>query len=488
MLSKLEKKVGRFIRAEGLFRSGRNLLLAISGGADSTALVHLLTALRLAGELDIDLQCVHFNHQLRGEDADADERFVVELAEELGLGVTVRRIDVHGHANRNKLSIETSARCLRTEGLIALGVEQGRRTVVTGHHKDDNAETVMQRLSRGTGIRGLGGIRPLNEFGGGIEFARPLLCITREEIVAYLRDRHLKWRVDHSNEDCGFRRNYIRHRLVPALQAGCEDSLSSMLWGLSCSARRLYEVVSGRAEAVWAASCDSEEGMVKLDVGGFLGESPMVQVELIRRALVSLGSGERYLTEQHYERVMGLAGAEGGKTVDLPGLFLARREHGALVFERPAGSGGGLEHSDESVDPAIPGQTRFGRYAINARVDGVGQCDSGDGMRAVDSDAKYRYEECFDFDRIKPPLRVRYRHPGDRFVPLGMTSEKKVGKFLTAARVARDVRENVVIVADAEKIIWVCPVRMSEECKVTRDTSRVVRLRIEECSEGSESR
>jgi len=131
MLSTLEKTVGRFIRAEGLFRSGRKLLLAISGGADSTALVHLLTALSRAGELDIDLQCVHFNHQLRGEDADEDERFVVELAEQLGLGVTVRRIDVHGHSNRNKLSIETSARYLRTEGLIALGGEQGRRTVVT---------------------------------------------------------------------------------------------------------------------------------------------------------------------------------------------------------------------------------------------------------------------------------------------------------------------------------------------------------------------
>jgi len=346
----------------------------------------------------------------------------------------------------------------------------------------------MQRLSRGTGIRGLAGIRPLNEFGGGIEFARPLLCITREEIVAYLRDRHLKWRVDHSNEDCGFRRNYIRHRLVPALQAGCEDSLSSMLWGLSCSARRLYEVVSGRAEAVWESEGNSEKGMVKLDVGVLAGECPMVQVELIRRSLVSIGSGERALTEEHYERIMELAGAEGGKRVELPGPFLARREHGSLVFERPAGSGGGLEHSDESVEPAVPGQTRFGRYAINACVEEIGHDESDELTRPADTDAKYRYEESFDFDRIKPPLTVRYRHPGDRFVPLGMTSEKKVGKFLTAARVARDVRENVVIVADAEKIIWVCPVRMSEECKVTRDTGRVVRLRIEECSEGSESR
>ncbi len=480
MLSELEKTVGRFIQAEGLFDSGGRVLLAVSGGADSTALVHVLTGLREAGELEADFHCVHFNHQLRGGQADEDERFVVELAGQLGLGITVRTIDVRGFAKRGRLSIETAARQLRTEGLIEIAKEQGCSIVVTAHHKGDNCETVIQRLSRGTGFRGLGGIWPLREFVEGIKFARPMLCVGRERIVGYLRQRDLKWRVDHSNADCSFRRNYIRHRLIPALEQECEGAVGELLWGLSRSARRLYEVVSRRADAVWGENCDSEEGVVRLNVAGLAGESPMVQVELIRRALVSIGSGERGLTEQHYERVMELACAEGGKTVELPGRYAARRERGAVVFEQAAGSGGNVERGDESVDPAVPGQTRFGRYAINACIEEVERGKSGDWIGPADSDAEYRYEECFDLETIRLPLTVRYRRAGDRFVPLGMTSEKKVGKFLTAARVSRSVRENVLIVADAEKVIWVCPVRMSEECKVTESTARVLRLRIDE--------
>jgi len=249
----------------------------------------------------------------------------------------------------------------------------------------------------------------------------------------------------------------------------------------------LYELVCRRADAVWARGCQSGKKRVALDVGILAGEQPMVQVELIRRSLVCVGSGERDLSEQHYERIIGLVCADGGKTVELPGPFAARRERGVLVFEHLSESDGAVNLAEESMDLTVPGQTRFGRYAVNACVEEIGRGRAGGRMLADDADAKYRQEECFDFDTIQPALRVRHRRPGDRFVPLGMKSEKKVGKFLTAAQVPSDVRDNALIVEDAKKTIWVYPVRMSEECKVTATTARVLRLRIDRCPADSES-
>ena len=192
MLSGFEEKVAGFANARGFLDRGGRFLLAVSGGADSTALLYVMCALKNEGVLDADFVCAHVNHQLRGSAADADEDFVVAQAGVLNLAVITRRVDVRRFARDNKLSIETAARKLRIESLIDMARARDCRRIITAHHKDDNAETVLQRLIRGTGFRGLGGIWAVRSFAGEFEFVRPLLCVGRDEIVEYLKQRNLK--------------------------------------------------------------------------------------------------------------------------------------------------------------------------------------------------------------------------------------------------------------------------------------------------------
>ena len=478
MLSRLEKKVVDFIKANGLFDSAKKLLLAVSGGADSTALLYVMHALKAGKVLTAELVCAHTNHQLRAAESDMDQEFVVAQAAKLKLPVTTRRLDVRGSARRNKLSIETAARQLRIEALIDIAKESKCDAIVTAHQKNDNAETLIQRLSRGTGLRGLAGIWPARIFAGEIEFVRPLLCVTRGEIIEYLRERNIEWRQDHTNADCAYRRNYIRHRLLPALQRDCTNSVVEQLSVLARSARKFYGVICRRVDEVWPSLAECAGEKIALDLEIFLNQAKPVKVELIRRSLASLGCGERDLTRQHYEGMLQLAGrnATGGK-MELPGGFAVWRDYGCLVFSgnRLVGQAPPYIGLDKHVTLNVPGKTKFGNYLIEATIVEAGRNGLDQFKTGKTDDIEW-----FDLERIKPPLIVRFRRAGDRFIPLGLAQEKKLGKFMTAQRVPHPMRRKVLVVADGEKIIWVCPVRISEQAKVTGETRRILQLHVTE--------
>jgi len=474
MLSTFEKKVGEFIKVCAAFGTADKILLSVSGGADSIALLHVMSALQAAGVIRAELLCAHINHQLRGAEADGDEVFVVKQAGILKLSVITRRIDVRGYASKRKLSIETAARELRIEELVDIAKANGCSWVATGHQKNDNAETVLQRLSRGTGIRGLGGIWPVRDFGDGISFVRPLLCVSRGEIVEYLKGRGLQWREDRTNVNCTYRRNYIRHRLLPELQRDCSGCIVEELSELAESSRKFYSLVCERAKKVWEGLADFKGDNLKLDLEEFEQEPAAVKVELVRRGLTFIGSGEGDLTQRHYERILQLAEQnESGKRIELPGGFVVQREYGKLIFAQAGETFKAEEQIDKSMQVKIPGRVKFGRYLIEAVVLEAEKCDV-EKFKAE----KNEFVEWFDFEKVKEPLVVRYRQAGDRFTPLGLGEEKKVGKFLTAARVPQEVREKVLVVADSKRIIWVWPIRISEQVKLNDQTRKVLQLRI----------
>jgi tRNA(Ile)-lysidine synthase len=564
MLSEFEKKVAAFAKANELFGSAERILLAVSGGADSTALLYVMQRLVDEGVFNTKLLCAHINHQLRGCEADLDERFVIAQARKLNLPIITKQVDVRELAHRNKLSIETSARKLRIEGLLDIAKVNNCILIATAHQKNDNAETILQRLLRGTGFRGLAGIWPVQAFAGGFtpldnsanmdttqnttisngvnpstalgtsalrtRFVRPLLCVQRDEIIKYLQERNLKWREDHTNADCTYTRNYIRHRLLPALQADCTGSIVEQLSLLAQQGRKLNCLVREHTERVWPELARTGENTVALSLKSFLVEPKIVKVELIRRSITALGSGERGLTQHHYEGIMQLTDkCISGRNFELPGGFVVWREFGNLIFARPQritlwhglpGHSAELSRSPredtakmavpqqitESIKLEVPGQTRFGRYLIeatmlNARKKEISHEDTKS-QSQLDTSKKQKNSSClgvlvaegeeleefkarknnlverFDLDRIKLPLVVRRRQNGDRFRPLGLAAEKKVGKFLTDARVPQKMRSKTLIIADGEKIIWVWPIRISEHAKVSSQTHKILQLRI----------
>jgi len=475
MLSQFEKRIAGFIEEWGLLGSSDKILLAVSGGADSTALLYAMHALVGEGVLTAELLCAHLNHGLRGAEADADEQFVIEQAAELNLAVHTRRLDVRGVARRNKLSIETAARQLRMEALKGIAAKEGCKRIATAHQKNDNAETILQRLARGTGFRGLGGIWPMRTFDDGVTFVRPLLCARRDEIIQYLEQRGLKWRRDRTNDDCTYRRNYIRHKLLPVLEQRGGASVVEQLFELSRSARGFYSSICNRADELWPSVADCTGYTVTLDLEIFTAESQPVKVELVRRSLGSLNCGERNLTQFHYEAVLESAGQNvSGRQIELPDGFAVRREYGKLIFAVPKEVvGKAPPYNPSSVTLEVPGRVEFAGHVIEATILSA---DSAD-LEQFAAD-KEGFIERFDLGKLKSPLLLRRRKAGDRFIPLGMTGEKKLGKFLTDRRIGRSAREGVLVVEDNEKIIWLWPVRMSEQAKITPETKKILQLRI----------
>ncbi len=477
MMDRLEETVAEFIRRHGLFAGADRILLAISGGADSIALLHILLALKAQGRIGADLVCAHINHQLRGPASDADEQFVVEQASLLGLPVVTRAVEVRAHARRHRLSLETAARQLRLASLAEIARSRECTWIGTGHQKNDNAETVLQRLLRGTGFRGLAGIRPTRPFDD-LRLASPLLGATRAEIGRYLKTRDLPWREDATNVDVAYTRNYIRHRLLPFLQTQAQGNLVEELSGLAASAGRLSDRVEREAEEAWSRLARPTADEIVIQASGLASLPELVAVELIRQAAASLTAGAGELAEPHYRAILELARKNlRGKRISLPRGLIVRceREHLVLSQDREHGAGA-MVHGTHPTPPTVltvPGKTCFAGQEIEARIVQRDEVDAAE--LTGDKDPFIEY---FDLDRVKLPVMVRTRKAGDRFQPLGMAGEKKIGKFLTTAKVPRDLRECILVLADRERIIWVYPVRISEQAKITDRTHHVLQLTI----------
>jgi tRNA(Ile)-lysidine synthase len=481
----IERNVAEFIRLHGLFAGAGRILLAVSGGADSTALLHIAQSLHVKRVISAELVCAHVNHHLRGPASDGDERFVIEQATRLRLPVVTRAVDVRTEAKTHRLSVETAARRLRLAALGEIAKTHGCTWVATGHQKNDNAETVVQRLRRGTGFRGLAGIWPVRWLGDGPWFASPLLDVAREEIITYLSRHNVGWREDRTNIDPAYTRNYIRHKLLPALQQESSGSLIEELSELAASARRLYDRIQRDAKQAALDLAQSLQDEVVIEAPGLTLLPGPVAVELVRQALVTLGCGEQNLTEGHYRGIMQLArGPAGAKTLSLPGGFAARRDHEKVILTprkqsackarlsppRPS-TEEGRSHDMGPMILQIPGETHFAGCRIQARVVDRRNLKTGE-IKGQESP----FREYFDFDCVRQPVLVRFRRAGDRFRPLGQASEKNLGKFLTAAKVSRQARGHVLVFADGEKIIWACPVRMGEGAKITEETQRILVL------------
>lgn len=448
-----------------------SLLVAVSGGADSVGLLHGLKRLKDEGEISCDIFVGHINHNLRGIDSDGDEEFVKSLAQELGLECVTRSANVKGYAAENKLSIETAARDIRIKCLMEMAGSLGCDRIATAHHADDNAETVIYRMCRGTGFKGLCGIKPVNIFtvnDRAVTYIRPLLCVTKEEIAAYCRQCGIVWRDDHTNDGVDYARNKIRHLVIPYLQEQSDEPLAAKLCELSSSCQKLYERIESKIESHDLLFGQLDCGGVSVNGVAMKRLSPIIQAEVIRMALVKVGCGQRAVTRKHYQKIIGLPAGEGGKVIELPGGFTAKLEFGKILLYPPVESTDDAVDKQNAVKIKIPGKVEFGGYEIRAKILNAADCD----MRKFIAEKTGNVER-FDMAKIKGAIYARKRKKGDRFIPIGMTGDKKIGKFLTAERVDYQLRKDIIVLEDAKRIIWVGPVRASEETRID-EVSRMI--------------
>ena len=496
--------VRRFIAQYQLIPPESRVVAAVSGGSDSMALLQVLVELHRIHDVQL-VGVVHFNHQLRHA-ADDDERFVVNAAAAVGVRCVTDRGDVAARARRDGQSLEDAARTARHEFFERARVALGADCVAVGHTRDDQAETLLLRLLRGAGPRGLSGMHPRSG-----TVVRPLLDCRRDELRSWLADRRARglpacdYVNDETNADVSIPRNRIRVELIPILQSRFNPSIVDTLAG---EAALLRDVWSWMEEA----SAPLQTTPHELDIAA-IERLPMALRRLVVWQAMTAESGGRQVSADHVAAVIRLmqAGDDAdGKGIDAPGHHV-QRIGGRIVLKRRTGSrgSGSSMGSPGSWLLSSPGHTNLraqnlpnvpnfsnlanaaNLFAIALSIPGevlvgpagcrVSAAEAGPGGVTAEAGAKTGNGAValVRRDRIDESLVVRNRRPGDRFRPIGLNGSKKLQDLFVDRKLARDERDRVPVVVDkSDRIVWVAGYGIDEAFRVTDSSQAVLVLRL----------
>jgi tRNA(Ile)-lysidine synthase len=467
--STIEQKVLAFIREKNLVKSSEKLVLAVSGGADSVCLLYTLAG--LSRQLDIELHIAHLNHQLRGTESDADARYVSRLAKRLGIPVTIESRDVKAYRQKYKLSLEEAAREVRYGFLAEVASRLGTKRVATGHTADDNIETILMHLIRGSGTRGMRGLLPVSPWSSGdksLTIIRPLLELSREDTTGYCRRHYLKPRIDASNLSPEPLRNRIRHELLPELRKYNPRIAEALLRTARITTDDL-DYIETMAFQAQGNIISKKQGEVVIRKNKFLSLPAALQRQLLRTSVASLLGGLKDIEASHIEDIIQALDKPAGKVIGLPFGLNFTIEYERYVLAPDAESLCPFPELENELKLKIPGKTKISGWEIEAAVMDASPGDSFD--KKVDGFTAY-----FDYENTGSKISVRRRLPGDRFQPLGMAQPKKLNIFMIDARIPRTWRQRIPVVCAKNRIIWVAGQRIDERARVNADTKKVLRL------------
>lgn len=454
-----------------MLEPGCLVLVGVSGGPDSVALLYVLSL--LGDEYKVCLHVAHLNHALRGEDAEQDVVYVRRIANSLGVGFTARRRDIRELARKEGLSEEVAGRRERYSMFIEVAREIGASRVALGHNRDDQVETVLMRFLRGSGIEGLSGIPPMRKLAEGLAVIRPLINVPRKDIEEYCRNEHLQPRCDRTNLEPMYLRNRLRFFLLPLLETEFNPGIRNVLARtaevcrddsvyLESQGQKMFETIARKNDSVEIPS-DVLRDM-----------APALRRRVLRSAIRSACGhleGIEYIHINQMEEL--LAQGRTGSELDLPGDLRVGLGYGVLYVTRQRE----VDEKPFVTEVCVPGTTEIPEANCTLEVRIADRDDVQAEMRQAWSD-KVAFLGYFDYNKMVLPLYVRSRLPGDAFKPLGLQGTKKVKDFFISEKVPRSIRGKVPILVSGGEIAWIIGMRPDERFKVTRDTKVVLIIRV----------
>jgi tRNA(Ile)-lysidine synthase len=484
----------QFIKANSLFAAGTKVVAAVSGGADSVCLLHILAGLR--DELGVSLHVAHLDHQLRGAESQADAAYVANLAAELGLPITIGARDVKSYRAVHRLSLEEAAREARYSFLAEVVEKTGACSVAVGHTADDHVETILMHLIRGTGTRGLRGLQPSTVWRatrrrvsgslslrgadpgeptvtrkGSVRIVRPLLCLSRQQTEEYCRNHDLQPCNDSSNESLAMLRNRVRRQLVPLLES-YNPAVKNALMRTARLAGDDLDLLSGECARLSAGIARQDGDAVFFDKEGFLALPAVAKRHILREAMSGLSGELKDVEARHIDAMVAAADKPAGKRISLAGGLVFAVEYDRLVLAPAADTRGPLPPLAGECALNVPGETVFSGWRITAQP--VGREE----IKGIENG----FTAYIDNDAAGENLLVRPRRPGDIFQPLGMEGQtKEVAEFMIDAKIPRAWRARVPLVCSPDHIIWIVGWRIDDRAKVGETTSPVLRLRFQRC-------
>lgn len=466
-MKKIEDKVKAYIEKYQMIEKEDRVIAGVSGGADSVCLFFML--LELQKKIGFSFVAVHVNHGLRGEDADADERFVENLCAKYGVPLKISRVNLELIAGKRKQSLEEAGREVRREVFMQVMEKYGGTRVALAHHQNDNAETLLWNLVRGSGLQGLGGIRPVN----GV-WIRPLLCLNREEIERYLQRRKQEYCTDLTNLETTYTRNKLRHQVLPFLEQEVNPAAVRHINETMEQMRELQEFVNVELQkAVRQCVTESaEEKRYEIAAVQWWELPEYLQKEVIYHCLERVSGSRKNLGRTHVEAVKELFEKQVGRSRNLPGEILAVREYDGICLEKLPDA---KHMQEEAVKLQIPGVTFVPEQNLKITCQILERKERW----KVSEIPQKEYTKWFDYDIINC-LYIRTRRSGDRIAIDREGHQQKLKAWFVNEKIPAKERSRIPLITDGEQIVWIVGHRMSGAYQVREQTKRLLQIEIEE--------
>lgn len=447
------KRILDYIRQNHLLVYGDRVVIALSGGADSVCLLVVLKELK--EELGIELKSVHVHHGIRGAEADRDCAYARELSERLLVPFVCHYVDAPAYGREHNMSLEEAGRHLRYEIFEKERISFGGTKIAVAHHGDDQAETILYHLFRGSGLKGLGGIRPLRD-----TIVRPLLCVRRNEILAYLEEKGICYCEDSTNALTDYARNRLRLELLPAIEREINQrAIDNILHAGAMAAQADAYLESQAGSILKAHGMRQEDETGVITACGIKSAVLMAEAEIVRsyiiRAMINAVSGSmKDMGCVHVESVAALLFGPSGRQVDLPYSLCAQRGTEELWIKKKKK---GRKVDNQEAFPLPELEFLVFPYKKGQEI------------------PKNGYTKWFDYDKIKCALSVRHRQTGD-YITLSGGGRKSVKAYMIDEKIPREERGSIPLVADGSHILWIIGYRISEYYKITDDTHTVIQI------------
>ena len=460
------EKVKAFVEKWHMIEEGDKVITGVSGGADSICLLFVL--LELQTRIPFEIIVVHVNHGLRGEQADADEAYVKQICREHHLPCVCYQEDIDAIAKARRQSTEEAGREIRRECFLrTMEVYQGTR-IALAHHKNDNAETFLMNLARGTGLRGLGGIRPVAG-----KMIRPLLCLERREIEQYLKERGIAYCTDVTNGGDDYTRNRIRNHVIPYMEEKVNLRVVSHMSQAAERLREIQEYLDGQVEFYFKRCVKQAEMGYILSGEVFQTVPDVLKPFLLRKVLVSISGREKDIEAVHLEALRSLFNKQVGKRVDLPYKMEGQRIYdGICVLEKTEYplKEQGFERKISFADGKVQ-KMNWDNWEIECRL--------LENEEAKSNHLQKSNTKRFDYDIIAREVCIRTRQPGDYITIHPNGGTQKLKTFFINEKIPSKQRDDILLVADGNHILWIVGYRANPVYQVKADTKQILEIRID---------
>lgn len=451
----MEDRILKTIIDHKLIENTDTIIVGASGGPDSQFMIYILNSLK--DQIGFEMILAHLNH-LHRKEAKNDEDLVKKTAEELDLKFFTRSRSMDDYAKEHGLSSEDAGRRLRYEFFNDLAKNYEKAKIAVAHNKDDQAETVLMRIIRGTGLDGLKAMDYKSE-----NIIRPILNIKKSEIMVYLETKKIPYAIDATNFENDYTRNKIRLDIIPKLEE-INPKVVDQIYSLSELAKDDLEVLDGVIDDKFNDLAEIKKDKIVFDKAKFDKTNPAVLRRIIRKAIEILNGEIKDISKENIDEFLTIRSLNNGKKIIIDKLIL-RKTYDSYILENV----NMREKFEEVISLPENGQINFDGLYIKTSIINTNKYDKSE---------KIGY---FDYDKLVFPLKVRTRRNGDRFVPLGHKSEKKLKDFLIDQKIDREKRDKIPLILSDDKIIWLTSFRISDEFKVTESTKKI--LKIEVCDD-----